>query len=87
MLKLKHKIKVLEIKKHFINSHHRLLQIHCDDKDLFTLIEGAIILCDKVCKGSVSAKHFNDHTKLISLGLDSYVWLHLMRERNLIAEE
>lgn len=61
--------------------------MYCDDNDLFMLIEEAIIVCDKVITGSVNAKYFNDHIKLISLGLDSYVWLHEMKDRNLIAEE
>lgn len=87
MLKPKHKIKVSKIKKQFVYTRYKLLQMDCNDNNLFDLIEEGIILCDKVLIGFVSAKHFNDHMKLTSLGLDSYIWLNLMKEKHLIFEE
>lgn len=87
MLKRKHKIKVINLRNSFVNASNQLLQLDCDNDELIMLIEDGIDLCDNVLRGSIKAKHFNDHIKLISVGLDSYEWFQIMRERNLIAEE
>lgn len=86
-MKGKNRTKILDIKKHFINCWHELLNIDCGDVELIVLIEEGVELCDKVLDGTINVKHFNDHIKLTRLGLDLYVWVQAMRAKNLIAEE
>lgn len=86
MIKVKHRTKILNMKRHFIKSQFRLVQLGSDD-ELIMLLEEGVELCDKVLTGSIRTKHFNDHIKHICLGLDLFVWVYTMRAQNLIPEE
>lgn len=68
MTKLSLKIKVLELKIHLIKTQ----LLRRDSLEELTLYDEAIILCDKLVNETITTKHFNDHLKIINLGLESH---------------
>ena len=84
------KTKVLELLQHAINQKLRLLNepIKTEPvKTLLNLYTEVSTLCNNFLDNQISVKYFNDHLKIINLGLESNIYMLFMENRNIIVEE
>lgn len=87
MLSFKNQERVVELKDHLIEAYNTFLQTLSVETPIVELYEEAIMLCFYLLEDVISVKHFNDHLKIINLGIDSQTLSMKIENKGIRVEE